>query len=286
MSSAPLDPGIHRVLAALDLGEGSDVVFAHAMKLALATGATLTTVHVRTDPSKLVDWTAVPSSLALLQRWGLLGPDATDADVAALELHVDRDDRVAEDAELGIIRAIIERLPNVIVLGTHARRGLDRLLHGSVAEAVARRSGAVTLVLPTTHPGFLDAATGRAVIRRVLFPIGGEDQALQHAVDVMAAFLEVLRIEETSIACYHSGAAPLPELSMPERRGWDFEAVRAGQGDVVDNIVATVQASAPDLVVMATRGHDSLGDLIAGSRTERVVRRAGVPVLVVPLGQD
>jgi nucleotide-binding universal stress UspA family protein len=34
------------------------------------------------------------------------------------------------------------------------------------------------------------------------------------------------------------------------------------------------------LIVMATRGHDSLGDHILGSNTERVVRHAPCPVMV------
>ena len=35
-----------------------------------------------------------------------------------------------------------------------------------------------------------------------------------------------------------------------------------------------------DVIVMATRGHDSLADRVVGSNTERVVRHASCPVLV------
>lgn len=285
MPISPLDPGIHRILVPLDLDQGSECVFAHALKLALATGATLTALHVWEDPGQVVPWTGVPSALTLLQRWGVLGPEATEGDVEALGLHLEREDRVAPRPEQGIVRAVLERLPNVLVMGTHGRRGLDRLLHGSVAEAVARRSGAVTLLLPNGIDGFLEEGTGRARLGRVLFPVGGDATGLQHAVDVLEAFLQVLGVHETSIVCFHSGTDPLPELTLPAHPGWDWEAVQAGRGEAVADIVATTQASACDLVVMATRGHDSLGDLVAGSRTERVVRRVRCPVLVVPVGE-
>jgi nucleotide-binding universal stress UspA family protein len=36
-----------------------------------------------------------------------------------------------------------------------------------------------------------------------------------------------------------------------------------------------------DLIVMSTQGHDSLGDRIRGSLTERIVRMAPCPVLAL-----
>ena len=43
------------------------------------------------------------------------------------------------------------------------------------------------------------------------------------------------------------------------------------------------EAEGVSLVVMATRGHDSVGDVIAGSHTERVLRSSRCPVLSVPV---
>lgn len=277
------DPGIHRVLVPLDLEEHSEVVFAHALKLALATGATLTTVHVRQDPAAIVDWTTAPSALALLQQWGVLGPTATEADVAALQLHIEQAVRLHKSPELGIVQVVIERLPNIIVMGTHGRRGLDRLRHGSVSESVARRSGAVSLFVPRGCAGFVEDGTGRARIRRVLFPVGGDAAELQRAVDVLEAMLEVLGVRACTITCTHVGPDPLPQLTLPARPGWDFEAVRTEHPDVVAGILGALRGTDPDLVVMGTRGHDSFADLVAGSRTERIVRQSTCPVLVVPI---
>ena len=40
------------------------------------------------------------------------------------------------------------------------------------------------------------------------------------------------------------------------------------------------RAEQADLIVMSTRGYDSLADRVLGSNTERVVRRAPCPTLV------
>ena len=42
----------------------------------------------------------------------------------------------------------------------------------------------------------------------------------------------------------------------------------------------TARLEKADLIVMSTRGHDSLSDRVMGSNTERVVRHAPCPVLV------
>ena len=277
--------GIHQILVPLDLEPGSEQVFAHALKLALSTGAHLTAVHVRQDPNHPVDWTRATPALELLRSWGVLRADATEADLDALELHIERELRVARDAELGVISAVLERLPNLIVVGTHARTGWQRLREGSVAEAVARRSGAVTLFLPHGSQGFIEAATGRADIDTVLLPIGGDDRELQHAVDVLAAFLEILDVRRVRIITFHAGGSELPPLTLPVREGWTWDH-DLRPGDIVDGILSSAQAHHPDLVVMATHGHDSLVDTLNGSRAEQVVRQVACPVLVVPIGPN
>jgi nucleotide-binding universal stress UspA family protein len=55
--------------------------------------------------------------------------------------------------------------------------------------------------------------------------------------------------------------------------------------EVTDEPLASiidVAAHEPSLIAMATRGHDSIGDVLRGSHTERVVRDAKCPVLCVP----
>jgi nucleotide-binding universal stress UspA family protein len=52
------------------------------------------------------------------------------------------------------------------------------------------------------------------------------------------------------------------------------------RGRAWERIVETARVEKADMIVMATRGHDSLRDRMIGSNTDRVVRHAPCPVLV------
>src|SRR5690348_1891141 len=56
--------------------------------------------------------------------------------------------------------------PDLLVLATHARTGISKLLAGSVAEEVFRQAQSPVLVLP---PEFTNIETGGAQFQRVLF---------------------------------------------------------------------------------------------------------------------
>jgi nucleotide-binding universal stress UspA family protein len=53
----------------------------------------------------------------------------------------------------------------------------------------------------------------------------------------------------------------------------------------VDAILAVMDELGADLVVMTTNGRDTLHQALAGSTTERVLRKAKCPVLAVPDGR-
>ena len=55
-------------------------------------------------------------------------------------------------------------------------------------------------------------------------------------------------------------------------------------GAIVDTIVSHIDPLSPDLVVMGSHGHGALYDLVIGSVTSGVVKRAGWPLLLVPGG--
>jgi nucleotide-binding universal stress UspA family protein len=59
--------------------------------------------------------------------------------------------------------------------------------------------------------------------------------------------------------------------------------VRTVNGPLEDAILEATTAMDACVVVMPTRGHDALLDVVAGSHTERVVRRSRCPVLSVQI---
>jgi nucleotide-binding universal stress UspA family protein len=57
-----------------------------------------------------------------------------------------------------------------------------------------------------------------------------------------------------------------------------------GQGDVATTVLARAVESGAQLIVMGGKGRTALGQLMLGSGADRIVRRGGLPVLVVPKG--
>jgi nucleotide-binding universal stress UspA family protein len=54
------------------------------------------------------------------------------------------------------------------------------------------------------------------------------------------------------------------------------------EGDVIDTILDTAGATEADLIVMTTDGRHGFLDALRGSHSERVLRQAPCPVLVLP----
>jgi nucleotide-binding universal stress UspA family protein len=72
-----------------------------------------------------------------------------------------------------------------------------------------------------------------------------------------------------------------PETPVPESIAARVR-IRQEAGAVVAGIIDTADELEADLIVMATRGHDSLLDALRGSTTEQVLRNSGRAVLAVP----
>ena len=64
--------------------------------------------------------------------------------------------------------------------------------------------------------------------------------------------------------------------------GLGVRKVAAHANDVARGIVDHIREDEPDLVVMATKGHDGFLDMFRGSKTERVLRAVSCPLMAVP----
>ena len=178
------------VLVATDFSEASHKAFRHALAIARHYGAKLYAAHV-------------VSSLGFT----LVGPDAVAAasDAVSRDARQMEEDLVKTGALDGLSHEVIVRQGNVwgelqtiiakervdlVVLGTHARRGLGKLLLGSVAEHIFRNAGCLVL---TVGPGSLqDSPVGSTrPIRPFLFATdfsGPSLSALPYAISAANHF--------------------------------------------------------------------------------------------------
>jgi len=198
---------------------------------------------------------------------------------------------------------IVETASNLgcelIVMGTHGRRGLSHLLLGSVAERVLRTSsvpvltvrGSADIELPDVPrilvPHDFSEASAAAVRRAAAWAnaLSAEITLLHvvepvvypefYSVDVLSDDL-MERLVERSERALHSAADDLLEGVKPR--------IVVEVGRAANTIVDHADPDRFDAVVMATRGLSGLEQVLLGSVAESVLRRCKVPLLAVPAG--
>ena len=143
---------IQRILVAHDLSEASDDALRTAVEMAQKHGAALTILHVYAIPVLPMPEGYVlqtPATVMEIQR--VVHDGLTVARTRAEALGAERVDiqALAGAAADEIVRYARDRRYDLIVMGTHGRRGLVRMILGSVAEAVVRRAPCPVL---TVHP--------------------------------------------------------------------------------------------------------------------------------------
>lgn len=146
------EPAFHRVLLTTDLSTHS--VPAHERGLALACALTaaahpaLRTLHV-VPPASLehtVDTADDDVNAAMREMAGFLPKHAVDGHVPAACVRFG-------DAATAIVHEARAWSADLLVMGTHGRRGAARLLLGSVAETVLRGAPCSVLVIPPARRG-------------------------------------------------------------------------------------------------------------------------------------
>ncbi len=135
------------ILFPTDFSTASDAALVHAEALAKQSGARLLIVHVEEPPLAYGGGELY---------YGIPEPDS-ERILTMLEDVRPRDPAVpfAHKLKMGdpageIVRLATDEQAEMIVLGTHGRTGMVRLLMGSVAEAIVRRSPCPVLIYRET----------------------------------------------------------------------------------------------------------------------------------------
>lgn len=140
---------IRTILVPTDFSESAHDATARAFDLAAVLGAQVHLLHAYSIPP-------VPDAMGMGVGVDLLGPieEAAQRELTALtQRYRARPEFGGAQLKLGDARELIVsqagQLPaDLIVMGTHGRRGFQHLLLGSVAEAVVRHAPCPVLVVP------------------------------------------------------------------------------------------------------------------------------------------
>ncbi|ELY47551.1 universal stress protein [Natronorubrum sulfidifaciens] len=228
------------------------------------------------------------------------GPDETDEPIAdGREWAGETGSPVIDEVHTGEPReAILEYAAthdvDAIVMGTRGRRGVGRLLLGSVTEAVVRDAPVPVLVV-----------RGAAEVRReypletIVVPIDGSshaDAALDEALSIakeLDATIHLLSVvdvapvgiderDDIRLEQFEQYAESVLDEGVKRAEQLGVDAERTVQHGSAHRRIRTYTDDVDaDLVVMGTHGRRGLDRLLLGSVTERVLRTATTPVLTV-----
>jgi nucleotide-binding universal stress UspA family protein len=180
---------------------------------------------------------------------------------------------------------------SLICMSTHGRSGIGRMMYGSVTEKVVRASIKPVLVVPSfdrTEPeGGVDRREWK--LASAVVALDGSRQALQ-VVPYAAGVVELFGSKVTLLLVLEEGAdEEIQRLADKHLAGATELFEKAGvktttvirNGDPAMEIVDYTPRYDHDLIMMTTHGRSGLSRWMLGSVTEKVIRTATVPVLVV-----
>ncbi|HEU4520864.1 MAG TPA: universal stress protein, partial [Thermoanaerobaculia bacterium] len=187
-----------------------------------------------------------------------------------------------------IIRTGDEIDATLIVMGTHGRRGLSRVMLGSVTETVLRQSLRPVLTLGPGTAGEMPAGT-KTILCPVNFSFVALD-AMRKAADFAArldADLVVLYVaEENQPPLDEKLQKELASWVDPELRGRSRYRQMVASGNAADRVLAIAEEIRADLLVIGAQHKLFRDATVIGGTTERLVRFAKCAVLTVPRGAE
>jgi nucleotide-binding universal stress UspA family protein len=288
-----------RVLIASDLSEASD--FAVQQGARMAAGGAVAVCHVMPEPAThallaqdyevdLQKQLAVQPKIgeALRGQWARL---------VSSELALDPELFIEQGSSYEQILGRAEQWQaELIVVGTHGRKGLKRLLLGSVADQVVRAAHCPVLVARAPREGAILAATDFADPALPAIEAAAAEASRRGRKLVVMHAMESPREGDAAMGLL--GA--LPALDTPEtraaRRALASQIINTaltrlhvkgeiviGEDDVLAETLRLADSLPAELIVVGTHGRTGLSRVVLGSRSSEVIEKAPCSVLVTRL---
>jgi len=289
---------IERILCPIDFSEFSVVAYDYAQSLALHYQATVYLQHV--VDIILPPWPYYPPAGYLDADFRKICIDAREQLQEFAKSHTKngvQPECVVQEGEVtdSVLAFAEAQMADIIVMGTHGRRGFDRLTLGSVTEKVLRKACCPVLMVrkPAPETVAAEGAQNPVELRRVIFCTDFSDpshRAFEYALSAATEFdaeLTLLHVLED----VPSSASIEEEITTVKKQLDKLippEGVKAGKiktmvriGRAYQQIIPLALEMQADLLIMAVRGRSALDLAVFGSTTYRVIQLGSCPVLAV-----
>lgn len=293
-------PTIRNILVPLDGSRLAEASLAPARAIALATGATVTLLHVLEDDAPelvhgephLTEEHESASYLAdAARRWN---------GHTVFEQHVHPNPE--HDIAASIAEHAAELDADLIAITTHGGGALHDLLFGSIAQNVLRRTDRPVLI---TRPEYVSGS--QFICRRVAVTLDRTPkaaEALPLARSIATAFgagLTLITVVPTLASIRGERAVPATMLPTATSALLDMQVNEAAaylanlrdeigdpatvalvrRGDVAGEIAAAVQETGSNLLFLSTHAKSGLEGIVSGSVAAKVLGRVREPVVLL-----
>ncbi len=281
---------INKILVATDFSEIATTALQHARLIADKEGAELHVQYVYLEPVHVYGVSGMPIPEApgsaikpLIQKRVAEWSGQPDVIIADFE----RDYSIP----LAIKRYCEEKDIDMVVIGTHGRKGVSGFFLGSVASEVVRISNIPVLVVGENQN------VNDMGYRKIMVAIDFSEssmlafkQAVNMASDYQADLLAAHVVDIGNLPPYFPddyakgemgrARSELNKLLEPAMEDMKVEQMVVS-GDPHKRLVEIASDSKADLIVMGTAGLRGLRRFLTGSVADRVMRSAPCPVMVI-----
>lgn len=185
-----------------------------------------------------------------------------------------------------ILAAVKERNADMVIMGTHLRHGWRRALLGSVSEGVLHGSECPVLTV-ATQDNYVGAAP--YAITNVLCPVNFTDVAREalhvaaRLAEAFAARLTVVHVlEPDEVMNVKEEEARVRSWIAPELQDVCSYRELVVRGGAAERVLDCAEDLGVDMLVVGAQHKLFRDATVVGTTSERVIRFASCPVLVVP----
>lgn len=283
------------ILHTTDFSEASRPALGLARDLARDHDATLFVVHIVDSAMGRSEVGVIGSTLDQVRsRVEQLVASLQRGD-SALKVQGRVEEGLPTDAILDLAK---ELRADLIVMGSHGRTGVGRVLVGSVAERVARSAPCPVLLLKAARddeatPGEAGPAPSGPRFPVVVVPTDFSRRS-REALKVASWLVQEgsLVVAVHVVEAVHVAAEGYAEALLERLKEWvaPITGLHADhqirEGDTADEILAVADQTHANLIVVPSHGRTGLDRLVMGSVAEQVFRGATCPVLIVRIPDE
>jgi nucleotide-binding universal stress UspA family protein len=294
---ATAKPQIHvtfrNILYATDFSPMAETAASYAAEVARRYGAKIFAVHVRPLDSYGM---APPESWAALKEAAEFQAKEQAAHMNGLFHDVEHQSNVIEGGVWEVLSDLIgQQHIDLVVMGTHGRQGLGKILLGSVTESVLRRAPCPVLTIGPQVEIDPERATD---MKRILFPTdfsAASEAAAPYAVSLAQenqARLDILHVIENrkvgelvDAPDLMLGAISRMRALLPdEAQHWCEPSFLVEEGPVAEKVLKTARERNADAIVIGVRrleGEFGASDHLPWHTAHKIISGAPCPVLTV-----